>query len=70
MRHPKNKTRYKSLDKVAADPRVLEIYDEDSDGIWVNLAPGFNWDGCSAVHERSARAIINAMSNVKTGNPY
>lgn len=34
-----NQTRFKTLDKVAKDPRVKEVY-QDSDGIWVYFVPG------------------------------
>lgn len=72
MNHPKNKTKYKSLNKLAADPRVKEIFSEESDdnGIWVDLVPGFNFDGCSSVHEWSCRDVIAAMDNVTEGETY
>jgi len=66
-RHPKNKTRYRSLDKIAADPRVVEIWDEDEDGIWVQLAKGWNWDDVSCVHEWRVRDVIRAFKDIKEG---
>jgi len=69
--HPKNKTRYKSLDAIAADPRVVEIWDEDEDGIWIALVQGFNFEGCSCVHEWSVRDVIQSFkTRVQPGDPY
>ena len=55
-----NKTRYKSLDTMACDPRIIEIWDEGADGIWAQLAPGYNFDGSSCLHEWTVRALIKA----------
>lgn len=69
-RHPKNGTDYKSLDRVAADPRVVRIWDEGrEDGIWVELAPGYNWEGHSCVHEWTVRDVLAAFSTVTQGAP-
>jgi hypothetical protein len=58
--HPKNKTTYKTLNKIAADPRVLEIWEEDGgDGIWISLVEGYNCEGASCVHEWTVKALIN-----------
>lgn len=76
-----NKTRFKSLDAMARDPRVIEIWDEEDDGIWAQLAPGYNFDGSSCLHEWTVRALIKAwrtkitsdnesgQSDVSTGSP-
>lgn len=68
-RHPKNGTRYASLDKIAADPRVESIWDEDEDGIWVQLVPGYNWDGCSCVHEWTVKDLLESFKSVQEGDP-
>jgi hypothetical protein len=61
MRHPKNMTRYKTLDRLAADPRVIEIWDEGEDGLWATLADDWwNWDagGTSGVHAETVRDLL------------
>ena len=45
-----NETGLKSLDKLAADPRVARIWDEGDDGLWLQLVDGFNHEGCSCLH--------------------
>lgn len=69
VRNQKNETNYRSLDKIANDPRVEKIWDEGEDGIWIQLAPGFNWDGYSCVHEWSVKDAIAAFSSVQVGSP-
>lgn len=78
-RHPRNKTKYASLDKLAADPRIVEIWDEDEDGIWAQLAPGYNFEGCSCLHGikpfpgEPGSALKNLMADaksIKKGDPY
>jgi len=68
-RHPKNKTRYKVLDKLAADPRVEEIWDEGPDGLWVSLVDGYNWEGCSTLHEWNVADLVARMKEVEKGDP-
>ena len=69
MRHLKNKTRYKSLDKICEDSRVIEIWDEHEDGIWLQLADGWNWWGCSCCHEWTCASLIAAFGAVTKGDP-
>jgi len=64
VRHPRNRTRYKSLDRLAADPRVIEVWDEGPDGLWVTLAPGWNWDGASSLHEWRVRDLLARLREV------
>lgn len=58
--NPKNKTRYKSLDRIASDPRVIEIWDESEDGhgLWLKLADGWNCEGGSLIHRWTVREMI------------
>ena len=66
-----NKTRYKSLDAMARDPRIVEIWDEDADGIWAQLAPGYNFDGCSCLHEWTVRDLLRAWrTQISVGPTY
>lgn len=50
--HPKNRSGYRKLDRVAADPRVKEIWSEEGsrDGIWIQLMPGFDFEGVHCIH--------------------
>lgn len=64
MPHAKNPTRFKTLDPVAADPRVSSL-EVDSDGVLVvTLKPGFvAWDGDSSVRGmRSMYPTIHAWT--------
>ncbi len=67
--HPKNKTTYKTLDRVAADARVLKAY-EDNDGVWVDLAPGYNFEGCSALRGDTVQDVLADFRSVEAGDPY
>lgn len=69
-RHPKNNTRYKTLDVICDDPRVVTIWDEDEDGIWIQLAEGWNNDGCSCVHEWSVKDLLASFQNIEEGPTY
>lgn len=64
--HPRNQTGRKSLDKLAADPRILEVWEEGSDGYWATLAPGWNFDGCSCIHEWTVAGMYDALRNKVT----
>lgn len=61
--HPKNTTRYRSLNKIAAHESVETIFDEGEDGIWIWLKPGW-WTGAnndtSTLHEWTVRDLIDA----------
>ena len=64
-----NNTRYKTLDKLAADPRIVEIWDEDEDGIWASLADGYNAEGCSCLHEWTAKELLASVDRITEGAP-
>jgi len=69
-RHEKNRTGYRSLDAIAADPRVESIWDEGSDGIWIQLVDGYNCWGASVVHEWKVRDLIKEFHRgVEKGDP-
>lgn len=63
---PKNKTRFRSLDKFNEDPRVREIFDEGEDGIWMWVAPGFTADPRDAhdIHEWKVRDILRRARSI------
>lgn len=67
MAHPKNKTGRKSLDRMARDPRIDEIWHEGEDGYFANLVRGYNWDGCSSIHEYTIADLYRALSCVEVG---
>lgn len=58
--HIKNKTKFKSLDRLASDPRIIEIWDETEQGhgLWLQLAPGWNCNGGSMVHRWSVKDLV------------
>jgi hypothetical protein len=74
-RHPKNKTGYKGLDKLAADPRVAEIIGEsgrDGDGIWVYLVSPFWCDylETSFIHEWTVGDVLDAVGSITAANSH
>lgn len=62
--HPKNKTRFKSLNPIAAHEAVESIWDEGPDGLWIGFLPGW-WTGphnqTSCAHEWNVRDLITAF---------
>jgi hypothetical protein len=72
----KNKTGDHRLDRLAANPCVEEIWIE-MDGcfgpheisFWLELAPGYNWEGCSCIHEASIRELFDAFEEISEGDP-
>lgn len=69
MSNPRNRTKYKSLDRLARDPRVVEIWDEGPNGLWVSLAPGYNWDDTGSLHEWTVRDLLKRRSEIAVGDP-
>ena len=68
---PKNHSGFKTLNKIAADPRVEEIWEEGSDGIWVSLVEGWNLIGIpfiptDAAIETMLSGVLSYVSSVKT----
>ncbi len=54
-------------------PVVEEIWYEEDFGemsCWLSLKDGFNWDGCSCVHESSFKDLVDALKHVVEGEPY
>jgi len=68
--HPDNETGVKSLDVVAADPRVVKVWSEGEDGYWAELKPGHNFEGCSTVHQWTVEYMKVALDLVEEGDPY
>lgn len=66
-----NRTRYKSLDKLASY-HVVEVWDEGDDGLWARLAPGYTTeDGCSCLHEHTVSELLRrARTDVEEGDFY
>lgn len=67
---PINKTGLKTLDKLAKDPRIDEIWSEGSDGYWGGLREGYNWNGCSCIHEWSVRDLMKVRHEIEVGDTY
>ena len=66
----------KTWNQLLNDPRVLkdEIWLEDTNvgnlDWWIPLVDGFNYEGCSCIHEWSKKACIDSLNQVKKGEPY
>ena len=58
--------------QLLADPRVSEVWSEDTDGVdyWVALKPGYHSEGLSCIHEWSKKECITELNNVEEGEPY
>lgn len=80
-RHPNNRTEYAALDKLAADPRIERIWDEGPNGIWADLAPGYNREGCSSIHgeienygrgdpQTAVKGLLEEAKYIEEGEPY
>ena len=60
--HPKNRTRYKTLDRLAKDERVVEIWDEGDDGLWILLREDvFTLEGGHVLHERTVKDLVKSF---------
>jgi hypothetical protein len=70
MATTKNSTGLKILDKLASDPRVCEIRREGDDGYFVDLAPGFNFEGQCSIRADRAIDLTALMRLVTSGEPY
>lgn len=60
-----SKARDKALDKVRADKRVLNAWDEGEDGLWALLKVGWQWDDVHAIHESTPKAFLASLARVK-----
>src|ERR1019366_1396839 len=65
-RHPRNLTRCKTLDAIAADPRVLKIWREDG-GLSLQLAHGWNFDGQNVIIADYVGWLTDHFSHVTKG---
>ncbi len=61
-----NKTGRKSLDRLAHDRRVLEVWCEGEDGYWATLRPGYicGLTDCASLHEHTIRDMYAALRSV------
>lgn len=67
--HPKNRTRFKTLDRIAKDARCAYVR-EDSDGVWVGLANGYNFEGQSAIRGDYIASVLSDWRRIEEGEPY
>lgn len=64
-----NRTQYKTLDRLATDLRIKEITQESENGLFVELSPGYNFDGCSGFCEQTVSKLIQTARRIEAGNP-
>jgi hypothetical protein len=60
---------------VKKDPRLIDWWDESEgldgeDDIWIFLADGYNFEGCSTIHSESYAAVVLDISMIQKGEPY
>jgi hypothetical protein len=49
----------KALDNLKAQhPEKIRGWYKDSDGYWINLKPGWQWQECHAVHEWNVKDAL------------
>ncbi len=46
-------------------PDKIEDWSKDSDGYWINLRPGWQWQECHAVHEWNMKDIGASFRQVE-----
>lgn len=61
-----NKTKFKSLDRLAANSKVLDIY-QDDDGIWVELTKDWGFEECISYRVNTCK---EAYEDLKRVEPY
>lgn len=70
MNHPRNKTRFKSLNRLAAHEAVEEIWDEGDDGLWLSLNKGWYLGGgayTTCIHEHNVKNMIEQFKLIEKG---
>ena len=65
-----NETRFKSLDRLVRDPRIVKVWDEGEDGLWAEIVDGYNWDGCSCLHEYTCSDLLSKLGRITAGPTY
>ena len=56
----------KSLNAIKAKhPDKVAGWYKDSDGYWIDLKPGWQWQECHAVHEWNVKDAVCAFNDVK-----
>jgi hypothetical protein len=68
--HPKNRTKYKTLNRIASNPKVQEIWDEDVNGLYIALNEGWNLDGLSCFWGSTVKQLISSFGCVEKGEPH
>lgn len=76
-----NKKEAEAKAKIEAHPAFSDMHWEDDrcfvdekgrtvPGLWVDLKDGYNWQGCSSVHEANYSDALEAMEDVEVGETY
>lgn len=65
-----NKTGMKSLDKLARDKRVKEIWSEGRDGYFASLSDGYEAEGCGTIRADTVKGLYTQMWMVREGERY
>jgi len=68
--HPKNKTKYKTLNRIASNPKVQEIWDEDVNGLYIALNEGWNLEGNSCFWGSTVKELISSFRRVEKGKHH
>lgn len=60
-----NNMRKKIMNHIA----VEELY-YDSDGWWIVLKDGYNYEGQCSIRENTLTRLVSCLQNIKVGEPY
>lgn len=64
-----NRTPFPRANSVAKHPLVYYVEFKGEDGFWAYLIDGYNWDGCSCVHEWYIEDVEAQLDLVTEGDP-
>lgn len=68
--HERNNSGRVGLNKLAADPRVLDVWRENNGpsrskvDYWADLAPGYHFEDCTSLHEYTIEKMYDALDCV------
>lgn len=65
-----NRTGMKSLDGLARDKRIKEIWSEGRDGYFASLSDGYEAEGCGTIRADTIKELRERMLVVQEGERY
>lgn len=59
-----------TLSKLIKKDNRIESYTKDIDGYWIYLKEGYNWSGCSTIHENRVADVLQQIPSIQKGECY